>query len=150
MSLENFTQDLDAKTLSFYAKNSLGLIQEKDIKEIIKLSIKTQDTARLCLHNSTESMLELMLIYHPFKKKIDIKKYLETPSIYMLLEGEFVLEFYNENKELTNSIHFSDDKTKIATVPMGQYYKMIILSNNLLCLEIRLGPFNRKKQIYLT
>jgi len=150
MSFENFTQDLDAKTLSFYAKDSLGLIQEKDIKKIINLSAKIQDTARLSLHTSAESMLQLMLIYHPFKKKIDIKKYLETPSIYMLLEGEFILEFYNENKELTSSIHFSDDKTKIATVPMGQYYKMIILSNNLLFIEIRLGPFNRNKQIYLT
>jgi cupin fold WbuC family metalloprotein len=150
MSFENFTQDLDANTLSFYAKNSLGLIQEKDIKEIINLSIKTQDTARLCLHNSTESMLELMLIYHPFKKKSGILKYLDTPSIYMLLEGEFILEFYNESKEVTKSIHFSNDKTKIATVPKGQYYKTTILSNNLLFLEIRLGPFNRDKLIYLT
>ena len=150
MSFENFTQDLDANTLSFYAKNSLGLIQEKDIKEIIKLSIKTQDTARLSLHNSTESMLQLMLIYHPFKKKSGIAKYLETPSIYILLEGEFILEFYNESKELTNSIHFSNDKTKIATVPIGQYYKVVVLSNDLLCLEVRHGPFNRNKQIYLT
>ena len=77
MSFENFTQDLDAKTLSFYAKDSLGLIQEKDIKKIIKLSAKIQDTARLSLHTSAESMLQLMLIYHPLKKKIDIKKYLE-------------------------------------------------------------------------
>ena len=84
MSFENFTQDLDANTLSFYAKNSLGLIQEKDIKKIIKLSAKIQDTARLSLHTSAESMLQLMLIYHPFKKKIDIKKYLETPSIYRM------------------------------------------------------------------
>jgi cupin fold WbuC family metalloprotein len=150
MSFENFTQDLDANTLSFYANNSLGLIQEEDIKEIIKLSKKTQDTARLSLHNSAENVLQLMLIYHPFKKQIGIKKYIETPSVYMLLEGEFILEFYNESKELTNSIHFSNGKTKIATVPMGQYYKMLILSNNLLFLEIRLGPFNKNKQIYLT
>ncbi len=149
MVFENFREDAKANTSSFYCKNDFGFIDKSDIEKIKQIAKQDQDTARLSLHNSAEDSLQLMLIYHPYKKDIGIKKYTEQSSIYILVEGEFIIEFYNDTKELVGKTYCAKDKVNICKIPSSQYYKMNILSDTLLFMEVRNGPFKRENQIYL-
>ena len=126
MSFTNFIEDKNANTLSFYSAKDIGFINNANIKDIITLSKKTNDTARLCLHKSSDDLLQLMLIFHPFKKDISLKKYTKQSGIYMLVDGEFLIEFYNDDKKLVNTIHLSKQTTIMCKI-LGQSYEEITI-----------------------
>lgn len=145
----NFIEDENAKTKSYFSKNDFGVITQEDIRHIIKLGKKGQDTVRLSLHSSSSSLLQLMLIYHPYKKDIPIQKFIKQESIYMLVDGEFKIELLNNKYEITSESYFSSDKVSMCIVPKNEFYKMSILSESLLFIEVRTGPYEKNNQILI-
>lgn len=147
---DGFVQNAAAKTPSFFLAGGVGAISSKMQKELVELGEKTGDTVRLCLFNSPEDLLQLMVIFHPYKKNIDIQKFTEQTSIYTLIDGEFEIELLDDNFESQERIHLCKTGNVMARIPSGRYYKMRILSDTLLFTELRNGPYKKENQIIVS
>ena len=149
VEFKKFTKDKKALSDSFFLTKLFGGISQKDQLDLIEQGDKTKETVRLCLHNSPDDLLQMMLIYHPVKKDIDTKKYISQSSIYILLEGEFIIELFDEEHKSVEIVKMDKKNTMMYRIPKNQFYKVSMISDTLLFLEIRNGPFVKEEQIIL-
>lgn len=147
---KGFNQNTSAKTPSFFLSDGFGGISAEAKKDLIDLGKRTNDTVRLCLFNSPDDLLQLMLIYHPYKKNIDIQKFIEQTSIYMLVEGEFEIELFDDSLTTIKTEYISKTGNIMFRIPNGVYFKMRIISDSLLFMEVRNGPYKKEKQIIIS
>ncbi|MDD3465834.1 MAG: WbuC family cupin fold metalloprotein [Campylobacterales bacterium] len=145
--LDNFFLDNNAKTTSYFMNAALGGISNDDISNLIKLGNKYKETVRICLHGSADDLLQMMLIFHPVPKTINPKKYISQDSIYMILDGIISMKFFDDELKVSSTIQMSQSNNSIFRIPKNQIYKIEILSEHLLFLEIRNGPFKKEEQI---
>lgn len=144
-----YKEELKAKTTTFFPRINCPYISQEIIMELKKIGKGKRETARICLHESPQSVLQFMLIFHPEKKKIDIQKFLQQDSIYILLEGEFSIAILDENLSVTKKINFSQTENQMLYIPKNTFYKFEMRSEELLLVEVRTGPFNYENQIII-
>lgn len=144
-----YKEDLNAKTTTFFPLINFPYISTEMVLELKKIAKEKRETARICLHESSDSLLQFMLIFHPERKKINIQKFLQQDSIYMLIEGEFSISMLDENLSVLQKINFSQTSNQLFFIPKNNFYKLEIISQELLLAEVRTGPFNYANQIII-
>ncbi|AGZ82395.1 WbuC family cupin fold metalloprotein [Campylobacter fetus] len=148
MILSEKTADKNAKTPTFFI-GECGSISEKDINELKKYALKNNTTARLNLFSDSTDLLQYMLIFHPYKKDIRYQKFTEQSSIYMALDGNFSITLYNDDMSVQNKTILGKNLISALSIPKNTFYKMEMISDQLLFIEIRNGPFKRENQIII-
>lgn len=146
---KNFEEDINAKTPSYFLKDIVGGIEIKQQKELVALGQKLKKTVRLCLHQSSDDLLQVMCIYHPEVKEIPVKKYLHQDSIYMILDGILELKLLDESFVEYEKIVLSKEAFIMYRIPKNQLYHVCMMSPAVLFLEIRNGPFIKEEQIVI-
>ncbi|AHE94902.1 TPA: WbuC family cupin fold metalloprotein [Campylobacter fetus subsp. venerealis] len=147
MILSEKTADKNAKTPTFFI-GECGSISEQNINELKKYALKNNTTARLNLFSDSTDLLQYMLIFHPYKTELT-HKYIAQHSIYMLLEGEFKIIIYNDDMSINKEFVLNKKLNKTVRIPKNTFYKMEMISDQLLFIEIRNGPFKRENQIII-
>jgi len=145
--IDGFQADANAKTLSLFATAAHASLSREAVEALVNEGKRRGETVRLCLHGSPEETLQLMLIYHPLPKKIPVQKFLTQDSIYLLMEGEFNLFLLDDGFRVQNTFHLAENDQTICKIAAGAYYKMEMVSQELLFIEVRNGPYRRENQI---
>ncbi|EEP0885868.1 WbuC family cupin fold metalloprotein [Campylobacter fetus] len=148
MILSEKTADKNAKTPTFFI-GECGSISEQNINELKKYALKNNTTARLNLFSDSTDLLQYMLIFHPYKKDIKCQKFIEQSSIYMALDGNFSITLYNDDMSINKEFVLNKKLNKTVRIPKNTFYKMEMISDQLLFIEIRNGPFKRENQIII-
>ena len=96
-----FKENNIALTPSFFS-GDFGLISKDNIKNLKDFALKNNTTARLNLFANRDERLQYMLICHPHKKDIKCKKWLNSASIYTIIEGTMQFVLYDNNFNIIN------------------------------------------------
>ena len=122
-----------AKTPSFFALGGFIGISKEMVEALVKLGDTSKESVRYCLHNNPNDSLHLMLIYHPCKKEIPEQIFQHTDSYYLLQKGEFSLT----NLETKETFLVGKGHCGIVKIAKGVHYKMEMLSQSVLFIEVR-------------
>lgn len=139
----NFEENLSAKTPSFFSKD-YGCIYAKQMQDLKEFALSNNTTARLNLFPSPQDELHFMLIFHPRKFEIPCQNFKNRHTIYMLIDGEFKLILFTEDLQIKEEFHLSKTGILVARIPKNTPYKLIMISDELMFVEIRNGAHIKK------
>ena len=140
-----FKENNIALTPSFFS-GDFGLISKDNIKNLKDFALKNNTTARLNLFANRDDRLQYMLICHPHKKDIKCKKWLNSASIYTIIEGTMQFVLYDNNFNIIKTAELNRENFAIR-IPKNQYYKIEILEEPVVFIEFRNGPYKEENKI---
>lgn len=143
---KRFIQDGGANTPSFFSGNS-GFINYDDIQQLKNFAVKNHTMTRLNLFSNSNDELQYMLICRPHKENIKIQKFINQDSIYMFIEGKFMIEIFDDNLNKISTIELDRTKSLATKIPKNTFYKMTMIDEMLVFLECRNGPYKRENKI---
>ena len=74
--------------------------------------------------------------------ELPIHRHLHTSESYILLRGKIRVLFYNESKELTESIELNPMDGKYGIdIPVGQWHTLEVLESGTVIFEVKDGPY---------
>ena len=73
---------------------------------------------------------------------LPIHRHLHTPETYILLRGSLRVKFYNEARELIDSVVLDCNEGKYGVdIPAGQFHTMEVLASGTVIFEVKEGPY---------
>lgn len=119
------------------------------INELIDVMKKENKTSRICLHRDindpihqslivTSNIFENKIHYHPNK-----------PETIYPIEGEAVINLYDQEKRIIEEILIRKDTQLAATISTNSLHNFKVKSNVFIFLEVSKGPFTRNSTIYV-
>lgn len=108
-------------------------------KLIQKATENSRRLARICLHESNDSPLHVMLIALAPESSFPVHRHLHREEFLLHLTGSGRLQVQDSSSELVERFHFNRKKT--FRVPSGTWHSMAAGRLGLSFMEIRLGPF---------
>lgn len=74
--------------------------------------------------------------------ELPIHRHIHTSETYILLRGRLQVLFYNESKELTESIQLNPLEGKYGIdIPAGQWHTLEVLESGTVIFEVKDGPY---------
>jgi len=132
----------------YYSGPGNQRITGKIIDELCKIAEEESlDMARLCMHESEESILMTMLIMIRSKYIYPIHRHTWKDESYTILRGECIYREYQENKSISKEIMLSAGEIMMN---INRTYHSIEPLTDMLCfVEHTTGPFTPRRLEYL-
>lgn len=93
-------------------------------------------------HTSLQSKSQRMLNALQVGTQLPIHRHMHTSETYVLLQGKIKVLFYNDDKELSESVVLNPIEGKFGVnIPMGQWHTLEVLENNSVIFEVKDGPY---------
>ena len=137
-------EDFKSKSKSFYLLNPYQKIDKIITKFLLKYSSENNTCdLRVCIHESPKSKHHDMYILHHKKNYYIPHAHRDCGDSYVVLEGELGCFLFNNNGRIKYSC--SIKKGEMFKVPSMEYHTILPISKKVLFLEMRNGPYVRKK-----
>lgn len=103
---------------------------------------------RLCLHSGEQDLLhESIIVLTKRDNSQFIHKHLETSEMNMIIKGRLLVILFDEMGVICRSFVLEQGKKILFRIKHNQYHLSVPLSNIVVFLEIKSGPFDRSKNI---
>ena len=138
--------DFSGKSTAIYLRDDVKKVCFKFLEAIKKLKDEVNvSTIRLCLHESKESSVHEMIIFHSVDGEHTCHKHLTLSESYHIIEGELEVYKYDDDfKVLEVSTLSSNDKDFLLfeKIPANIWHLTLPKSKLVIFKETRGGPFN--------
>ena len=119
-------------------------IIDKDLLDAV--SAKAVESPRLRMnynfHAANDSKAQKLLNALEPGTELPIHRHLHTSETYILLSGKICVLFYNEAKELLESIELNPIEGKYGVdIPAGQWHTLEVLASGSVIFEVKDGPY---------
>lgn len=141
-------QDRNARSLSFYCKKDLSCIDKDIIDELKQVAFMDGGNARISLHATPEADLHNMIIFQHHKAYTRPHKHVSKSETYHIVEGEVALFVFDDEGTVIERFDMSLQKKIICRIEKNYYHTLIPLSNFVIFLESRPGPFLRESDSF--
>ena len=110
------------------------------------VSAKAVESPRLRMnynfHETMEAKAQKLLNALGPGTELPIHRHLHTAESYILLRGKINVLFYNDNKELLNSVELNPLEGKYGVdIPAGQWHTLEVLESGTVIFEVKDGPY---------
>ena len=119
-------------------------IIDKDLLDSVseKAVVSTRLRMNYNFHTSMEAKAQKLLNALEPGTTLPIHRHLHTSESYILLRGRLRVLFYNEAKELTESIELNPLAEKYGVdIPAGQWHTLEVLESGTVIFEVKDGPY---------
>ena len=116
-------------------------------KELLDtITVQAQESPRLRmnynLHDSLEAKAQRLFNALEPGTVLPIHRHRHTAETYILVRGKMKVEYYNQNKELTDTEILDPAEGKYGLhVPAGQWHTVIPLESGTMVFEVKDGPY---------
>ena len=116
-------------------------------KELLDtITAQAQESPRLRmnynLHDSLEAKAQRLFNALEPGTVLPIHRHRHTAETYILVRGKMKVEYYNQNKELTDTEILDPNEGKFGLhVPVGQWHTVIPLESGTIVFEVKDGPY---------
>lgn len=94
------------------------------------------------LHDSLEAKAQRLFNALEPGTVLPIHRHMNTSETYILVRGKMKVEYYNENKELIDSVVLDPLEGKFGLhVPVGQWHTVVPLESGTMVFEVKDGPY---------
>ncbi len=138
---ESCWRDLDAKSIGYFTKRPLRVVDPYLIAEIKSMALESGDNVRLSLHAGPDDPFHEMIIFQHGDKYYRPKKHIEKDKSFHMLEGEMGVFVFEEDGELIDARRLSRESSPIYRVAKGLYHTDIPITDYVIHHESTLGPF---------
>lgn len=119
-------------------------ILDKELLDTI--TAQAQESPRLRmnynLHDSLEAKAQRLFNALEPGTVLPIHRHRHTAETYILVRGKMKVEYYNDNKELTDTEILDPNEGKFGLhVPAGQWHTVIPLESGTMVFEVKDGPY---------
>ena len=126
------------------ANTTTRKILDKELLDTI--TAQAQESPRLRmnynLHDSLEAKAQRLLNALEPGTVLPIHRHRHTAETYILVRGKMKVEYYNQNKELTDTEILDPAEGKYGLhVPAGQWHTVIPLESGTMVFEVKDGPY---------
>jgi cupin fold WbuC family metalloprotein len=141
-----FQLDNSGESSAYFSKKSHIVINKKNIKKLIRLSLTKKADLRICMHRNINANLQTMINILLKKNEYFYSAHVNTDEVYHIIEGKLLIIFFHnkiKKKILLNSnnkLFIMQKKTVHVTIPISKYCVIH---------ETRNGPFDKKDNIFL-
>jgi len=95
------------------------------------------------LHDSLDAKAQKLLNALEPGTQLPIHRHQNTSETYILLRGKLKVFFYNENKEIDNSIILDLSVGNFGVdIPVGQWHTLEVLETGTVIFEVKDGPYS--------
>jgi cupin fold WbuC family metalloprotein len=135
---------------SVYQHNGQVFVFNESIKSLLTIAAKeaSNKRARICLHNSSQSEVQEMIIAMCANTKLPIHKHDDKRESLCVIDGQCEITLYDDNAQLIQTVPLA--KGEIISIPKGVFHEVAILSNILILHEVAKGPFTLNSTVSLT
>lgn len=111
-----------------------------------KVSKEAQASTRLRMnynfHTSLEAGAQRLLNALEPGTELPIHRHVHTGETYLLLRGKIRVMFYNDHKEMTDSVLLNPLEGKYGIhIPAGQWHTLEVLESGSVIFEVKDGPY---------
>lgn len=148
ISNSNIKEDVNAKSVSFFAKDEPHFFSEKLVSEVIKIGQERNNNSRVCLHPDTDSKMHEMLIYQTEKNFFPPKKQLTSEKSFFIIKGRIAICVFEETGQLKDFIILGDSSNIFCRIPPGVIHMDLTISEFSVHLEGVPGPYKKDDCIF--
>jgi cupin fold WbuC family metalloprotein len=137
---------------SIYIVNKQNFfLNYKTIDFLKQIAIQSpRHMCRLCLHSSEKNLLNEMLLVYTNQFRESAQKRKSGFDKKIVVEGEAIYSYYDDNGNLINSQKLSKNHNFYASSDETLYHQLEVISEFFIFFEFASGPFNlSNKQILL-
>jgi cupin fold WbuC family metalloprotein len=145
LGINGWTQDLTAKSLSWFPTEFPVELSKKLIDCLEKKSLEAKFNTRVCLHKGPEAALHEMIICQRNDQAHPPKRHPARDKTFLVLRGALLVSIFNEIGEVTKTWTLEpESKNKIFSVriPAGVFHCDFALTETAVHLETTQGPFS--------
>lgn len=140
---QQLREDLKAKTPSFFCTEKNQVIGP-ELVLFLKEASANAPRARICIHQCPEDALHQMIILHKRGEKNPVHKHLKKEETILVLEGNLIVTFFNDEGKPVESHELSPygtGKPFILKIGRNEWHTDESLTPVVIFLESRTGPF---------
>lgn len=94
------------------------------------------------LHDSLDAPAQRLLNALQPGTLLPVHRHQDTAETYILLRGRLKIEYYNDNKEITETIVLDPSEENYGIhIPAGQWHTVEVLSPDTVIFEVKDGPY---------
>ena len=120
------------------------MILDDKLLDEVTARAKTSERLRMNfnLHDSLDAKAQRLLNALEPGTVLPIHRHRHTAETYILVRGKMKVEYYNQNKELTDTEILDPAEGKYGLhVPAGQWHTVIPLESGTMVFEVKDGPY---------
>lgn len=140
-------EDPLAHSPSFFADRELVRVDEATLAELKRLSARTGESARLCLHRSPEEALHDSVIVLRRDRLSPAHRHGTKAETFQVLEGEALVVAFDAEGEVVDACRLSGGRPGVYRVGAGVYHANIPLTEVVVVRESTLGPYVRERDL---
>ena len=111
-----------------------------------KVSAEAKESPRLRMnynyHDELEAPAQRLLNALEIGTDLPIHRHQHTAETYILLRGKIKVVYYNDNKEVTDSVILSPSTEDYGVhIPIGQWHTIEVLEEGSVLFEVKDGPY---------
>ena len=143
--MKNYKLDKTSFSQSFIPyKNLIQIIDNKTINILEKKLKKNKiNQTRICLHQSKDFKINVMVILQKKNFTAEIKKHPKKDKCYIHVKGKQIIKIFDDKKKVIQKISL-DKKNKVIWLPRNTIHQNISI-NQTIHIETINGPFIRRK-----
>lgn len=127
-------------------------VGDADLDELVRLAAANpRGRARLCTHESADSLLQEMFIVHDRSCYVRPHKHLDKEECVTVHRGEADIVLFDEDGAVTDVVRLAgrdSGKPFSCRMVLGTYHMFLIRSEVLVFSEATTGPFDRDKMVF--
>lgn len=117
-----------------------------DVELLNSVTAKAKESSRLRMnfnfHESPDSKAQCLLNALEPGTDLPIHRHRHTAETYILLRGSMEVLFYDDSRELTDSIILNPLEGKFGiNIPTGQWHSLKVLESGTMIFEVKDGPY---------
>ena len=138
---KNCRRDPDARSLSFYATQSVLHVRAKLLDELKACGLLVRKNTRLCLHSSPDDPLHEMIIVQFWENFFPPKRHPTKAKSFHVLEGELGVFVFADDGNVIDAARLKPKDSIAYRVGAGLYHADIPLTDYSIHIETTTGPF---------
>ncbi len=122
----------------------MNLLLDTQLLDMITEQAKESPRLRMNynLHDSLDAKAQRLFNTLEPGTVLPVHRHLNTAETYILVRGKLKVEYYNDNKELTDSVVLDPQEGRFGLhVPIGQWHTVIPLESGTTVFEVKDGPY---------
>ena len=121
----------------------MKLIDERLLDEVSRMA---QDSPRLRMnynfHQTLDAKAQRLLNALELGTLLPVHRHLHTAETYLLLRGKIRVLFYNDRKEIVESVELNPSAGNYGVhIPAGQWHTLEVLEGGSVLFEVKDGPY---------
>lgn len=133
-----------------FCKGDIVQVNQSMIESVIASVQMSSEVGcgRICLHDTPNNPLHEMLIIRRREYYSRPDKHTTTSESHLILRGKEAVVFFSDDGEIINSIILEQNGVIAYRVNTDIYHMIIPLTDIAVDVEVKLGPFNQKSNIF--